>query len=92
MHLLVQLVPALVLIARPVGLEDVDRWRVEGGIDVLGEEKTKAIFTDTTHTRPEGADMNAAGVIAGLKALDNPLMKFLSEKGKAVEAYKKPAN
>jgi lysophospholipase L1-like esterase len=61
-------------------------------IDALGEEKTKAIFTDTTHTRPEGADMNAAGVIAGLKALDNPLMKFLSEKGKAAEAYKKPAN
>ena len=55
--------------------------------DKMGQEKVHPLFTDTTHTKPEGADLNAAGVVAGLKSMNSPLVNYLSEKGKAVEAY-----
>ena len=53
----------------------------------LGEEKVKTLFpADHTHTSQEGADMNAAAVIAGLKLFrELPFAGLLSEKGKAVE-------
>ncbi len=38
MHLLVQLVPPFVLVAWPVGLEDVHRRRIQRLVHVLGEE------------------------------------------------------
>jgi len=55
----------------------------------LGEEKVKELFaTDHTHTNPAGAELNAASVVSGLKGLkDCPLVGYLSEKGKAVNAY-----
>lgn len=44
---------------------------------------------DHTHTRTDGAVLNAEAFIAGLKALPNhPLVGSLKEKGKAIEAYK----
>ncbi|HYJ47088.1 MAG TPA: rhamnogalacturonan acetylesterase, partial [Pyrinomonadaceae bacterium] len=54
----------------------------------MGEEKVKVMFaTDHTHTSPLGAELNAASVVAGLKGLrNNPLGKYLSEKGEGVEA------
>ena len=55
----------------------------------LGEEKVKALFsTDHTHTSPEGADRNAAAVVAGWKAALPA--GLLSEKGTAVAAYRAP--
>jgi lysophospholipase L1-like esterase len=56
--------------------------------EALGAEKTKAIYEqDHTHFDAVGADMHAAAVVAGLKALHpDPISKFLSEKGAAVEA------
>lgn len=52
----------------------------------LGEESVKELFaTDHTHTSPQGAELNAASVVAGLKALKkDPLGRFFSAKGKAV--------
>jgi rhamnogalacturonan acetylesterase len=49
----------------------------------------KALFPeDHTHTSPEGGDLNASLVVAGLKGLKNsPLVAFLSAKGQAVEPY-----
>ncbi|MBI3875298.1 MAG: rhamnogalacturonan acetylesterase [Verrucomicrobia bacterium] len=53
----------------------------------LGEEKVGALFFgDHTHTNPEGAELNAASVIAGLKGLkDCPLCASFSDKAKAVD-------
>ena len=58
--------------------------------DALGEEKTKAIYPqDHTHFNAVGADMHAAGVIAGLKGLRlKTFDEFLSAKGAAIEADK----
>jgi lysophospholipase L1-like esterase len=55
----------------------------------IGREKADAFFADKgTHTNDAGAKFNAECVIAGLKSLPgDPLGKFLSEKGKAVEPY-----
>jgi len=53
----------------------------------LGEQSVKELFaTDHTHTSPKGAELNAVGVIAGLKALKkDPLGRYFSAKGKAVD-------
>ncbi len=54
-----------------------------------GAEKVATYFADKgTHTTDLGAQFNAARVMAGLKSLPgDPLKKFFSEKGRAVEAY-----
>jgi lysophospholipase L1-like esterase len=54
-----------------------------------GAEKVATYFADKgTHTSDLGARFNAARVIAGLKSLPgDPLEKFFSETGRAVEAY-----
>jgi lysophospholipase L1-like esterase len=53
--------------------------------DRMGEAKVKELFPeDHTHTSPQGADMNAAFVIAGLKGIKSQLAKYLSAKGEAV--------
>ena len=57
--------------------------------DELGPEKVEPMFADPhTHTSAAGAELNAACVIAGLKALkDNPLADFFSAKSATVGAY-----
>ncbi|HVT89900.1 MAG TPA: rhamnogalacturonan acetylesterase [Tepidisphaeraceae bacterium] len=57
--------------------------------DKLGQAKVHPMFSDTTHTRETGADMNAAGVVSGLKSMNSPLVTYLNDKGKAVAAWKK---
>jgi lysophospholipase L1-like esterase len=58
--------------------------------DKMGREKVHPLFPrDTTHTNEAGANLNAAGVIAGLKGMNSPLVNNLSEKGNAVAAYKR---
>jgi len=62
--------------------------------DKLGQEKVHTFYPkDHTHTSPEGAEMNASFVVAGLKGTypDSPLIAYLSEKGKEVAAYKSEA-
>ena len=52
----------------------------------LGQERVQELFaTDHTHTSPKGAELNAASVIAGLKALKkDPLKRYYSARAKAV--------
>ena len=48
----------------------------------LGEAQVKELFsTDHTHTSPAGAEINAATVVAGLKAMKSPLAELLSPLG-----------
>jgi len=55
--------------------------------DALGRDAVAPLFRDSTHTTEVGADLNAAGVVAGLKHLSHPMVEFVSEKGKVVPAY-----
>ncbi len=54
--------------------------------DELGPEKVEALFADPhTHTSLAGAELNAACVIAGLKArTENPLAAYFSARAKEV--------
>jgi rhamnogalacturonan acetylesterase len=56
----------------------------------LGPEKVEPLFFgDNTHTSLAGAELNAASVIAGLKALkNNPLSRYFSDKAKSVGKWK----
>ena len=56
----------------------------------LGAEKVETLFSgDSTHTSREGAELNAASVIAGLKGLKkNPLARYLSDRARNVEKAK----
>lgn len=56
----------------------------------IGKEKVDTFFADKgTHTNDEGAKLNARCVVSGLKSLrGNPLGRFLSKEGQAVERYK----
>ncbi len=60
---------------------------IADAFEKMGEEKVKPLFpVDHTHTSPEGADLNARLVVAGLKGIRSPLAQFLSAKGTAVPA------
>jgi len=54
--------------------------------EALGEKKVKAFYEqDHTHFNATGADLHAAAIVAGLKALQpSPVATFLSVKGEAV--------
>ena len=56
----------------------------------LGPEKVEALFSgDNTHTSLAGAELNAASVVAGLKALKkNPLARYFSERARSLEKAK----
>jgi len=59
--------------------------------DALGKDEVAKFFegTEYLHTNTAGAVVNAEAFIAGLKALpDLPLVQFLNDKGKVIEAYK----
>ena len=59
----------------------------------IGQEEGDKLFGDHyLHTNTAGAIINAEAFIAGLKALpDMPLVNYLNDKGKAIEAYKPAA-
>lgn len=55
---------------------------------LLGPIRVRELFPiDHTHTSPEGAFLNAASIVSGLKASDSPLASVLSELGESVTAY-----
>jgi len=56
----------------------------------LGPEKVEVLFSgDNTHTSLAGAELNAASVIAGLKAIkNNPLARYFSKRARSVEKAK----
>ncbi|HWL14924.1 MAG TPA: GDSL-type esterase/lipase family protein, partial [Opitutus sp.] len=76
-------------VAEAAGVAFVDVTRIIADrYQEMGSERVAALFPkDHTHTSAEGADLNAACVVAGLKGLRRaPWDKFLSEKGAAVTA------
>jgi len=58
--------------------------------DALGQAAVDPLFGDPhTHTTMAGAVLNAECVVAGLRALPHdPVAKYLSEKGRAIQPYK----
>lgn len=56
--------------------------------EALGPEKVATLFADErTHTNPEGAELNAECVVAGLKGLrPSPLTGLLSKKAAEIDA------
>src|SRR5882672_1544015 len=77
-------------IAKAAGVTFVDVSNASADrYEKLGEEKVKEFFPiDHTHTSPEGANVVASLVVAGLKGVPNsPFVGYLSAKGKAVEPY-----
>ena len=59
----------------------------------LGPEKVELLFFgDNTHTSLAGAELNAASVVVGLKALkNNPLARFFSVRARSVKKARLPA-
>ncbi len=56
--------------------------------ELLGPIRVRELFPiDHTHTGPEGANINAAIVVSGLKAINSPLEQMLSEIGQHVTPY-----
>ena len=75
-------------IAQTAGVGYVDLTRlIADDYQLRGAEAVKAYFPkDHTHTGPEGAENNAALVVAGLKGLRNgPFKDIFSAKGAAIE-------
>ncbi len=76
-------------VAEATGVAFVDVTRIIADrYQEMGPERVAALFPkDHTHTNAEGADLNAACVVAGLKGLRRgPWDKFVSGKGAAVTA------
>lgn len=69
----------------------VDHSNIIGDIyDKLGKEEVARFFdgTEYLHTNTAGAIVNAEAFISGLKSLpDMPLINFLNERGKAIQAF-----
>ena len=78
-------------VARSQGVPFVDLTTIIADkYEELGAERVQALFgPDHTHTSPAGAELNAALVVAGLKALkQNPLGRYFSAKAKEVAKAK----
>ena len=56
--------------------------------ELLGPTRVRELFPkDHTHTNPEGANLTAAILVSGLKAIKSPLTHKLSELGQSVNSY-----
>ncbi len=79
---------AAVAKAEHVPLVDLTAMRADAD-EKLGQDKLAPLYstTDTTHSSPAGAALNAEAIVAGLKALaHSPFVALLSEHGKSVPA------
>ena len=77
-------------IARAEGMAFVDVTNIVADeYERLGQDKVGAFFPkDHTHTSIEGADLNAALVVSGLKSLPAcPLVGYLLSQGQKVKSY-----
>lgn len=82
-------------IGKQEGVAFVDMSKIMADYyQALGPQKMAAYFpVDHTHTSPEGAELNASFVVAGLKGLHHsPFRKYLNAKGKAVNAVRPTGN
>jgi lysophospholipase L1-like esterase len=78
--------------AEKVGFIDLNEI-IARQYEAMGAEKVEPLFADEhTHTTLAGAELNAAGVISGLKALKpDPLASYYSAKAATVEAAQRAA-
>jgi lysophospholipase L1-like esterase len=76
-------------VAAQTGATFVDlRDMIADQYELLGPIRVRELFPiDHTHTNPEGAFINAAMVVSGLKTIDSPLASMLSELGQSVTPY-----
>jgi lysophospholipase L1-like esterase len=77
-------------IAELAGLEFIPiREMTADQYEILGPVRVRELFPeDHTHTSPEGAFLNAAIVVSGLKALKStPVSRYLNAEGERVEPY-----
>jgi lysophospholipase L1-like esterase len=59
--------------------------------ELLGQIRVRELFPkDHTHTGPDGAFINAAIAISGLKTIDGSLAAMLSDLGQSIRPYKPP--
>ena len=59
--------------------------------ELLGPIRVRQLFPkDHTHTGPDGAYLNAAMVVSGLKVIESPLTAMLSDVGRSVTPYHPP--
>lgn len=80
-------------VAKTNGVYFIDlTMAVSDGYRRIGAEKADTLFADKgTHTTHEGAEFNAACVVAGLKGLPgNPLGPFFSDKAGNIQPYPPP--
>jgi lysophospholipase L1-like esterase len=65
---------------------------IAGRYEELGPQKVEPLFGDEhTHTSPAGAEINAACVVQGLKALkDDPLASYFSQKAEPILSAPNP--
>lgn len=56
--------------------------------ELVGPVRVRELFPkDHTHNNPQGAFLNAAMLVSGLKAVKSPLTQMLSELGQSVNSY-----
>ena len=79
-------------VASQTGVTFIDlREMIADQYEMLGPIRVRQLFPkDHTHTGPEGAFINAAMVVSGLKAINSPLADSLSELGQSVTPYESP--
>lgn len=79
-------------VAAQTGVTFIDlRNMIADQYELLRPIRVRQLFPgDHTHTSPEGAFINAAMVVSGLKAIDSPLVTKLSNLGRSVTPYKPP--
>lgn len=77
------------LVAKQEGIEFIDlRNMIADQYQLLGPHRVIQLFPkDHTHTGADGAKLNAAMVVSGLKYIDCPVTKMLSEEGESVTEY-----
>lgn len=76
-------------LASQTGVTFIDlREIIADQYQLLGPIRVGQLFPeDHTHTGPEGAFLNAAMIVSGLKAIDSPLISALSELGQSITSY-----
>ncbi len=79
-------------LADQTGVTFIDlREMIADQYHLLGPIRVRQLFPiDHTHTGPEGAFINAAMVVSGLKVIDTPLTAALSDLGQTVTPYHPP--
>ena len=79
-------------VAKQKGVSFIDlRNMIADQYDMLGPLRVRQLFPkDHTHTGPEGACLNAAMVVSGLKSIESELIENVSDLGASVTKYEPP--